>query len=78
MQCLQALVVMLYCLQEFEMPGIGSVGGFSGTRKNKEMFFSFTSKCKRANPSMLVSRCLQHPQLCAAIYLHLLLAAVPY
>lgn len=26
------------------MPGIGSVGGFSGTRKSKEVFFSFTSK----------------------------------
>ena len=31
-------------LQEFELPGIGSVGGFSGTRKSKEMFFSFTSE----------------------------------
>lgn len=30
-------------VQEFELPGIGSVGGFSGTRKSKEMFFSFTS-----------------------------------
>lgn len=31
-------------LQEFALPGIGSVGGFSGTRKSKEMFFSFTSE----------------------------------
>jgi hypothetical protein len=38
------LLLLLLLLQEFAMPGIGSVGGFSGTRKSKEMFFSFTSK----------------------------------
>lgn len=31
--------------QEFELPGLGSVGGFSGNRKSKEFFFSFTSTC---------------------------------
>jgi hypothetical protein len=36
--------MLLLLLQEFELPGIGSVGGFSGTRKTQEMFFSFTSK----------------------------------
>lgn len=35
-------------LQEFELPGIGSIGGFSGTRKSKEMFFSFTSESTAA------------------------------
>eukprot|EP00879_Flechtneria_rotunda_P018448 GHRR01019352.1.p1 GENE.GHRR01019352.1~~GHRR01019352.1.p1 ORF type:complete len:520 (+),score=168.42 GHRR01019352.1:95-1654(+) len=30
-------------LQEFQLPGIGSVGGFSGNRKSREFFFSFTS-----------------------------------
>eukprot|EP00878_Enallax_costatus_P029867 GHUV01032432.1.p1 GENE.GHUV01032432.1~~GHUV01032432.1.p1 ORF type:complete len:735 (+),score=227.44 GHUV01032432.1:207-2411(+) len=30
-------------VQEFDLPGIGSVGGFSGNRKSKEFFFSFTS-----------------------------------
>jgi hypothetical protein len=31
-------------LQEFELPGIGSIGGFSGDRKSSEFFFSFTSE----------------------------------
>lgn len=30
-------------VQEFELPGIGSIGGFSGDRKSSEFFFSFTS-----------------------------------
>ncbi|KAF8058088.1 Prep [Scenedesmus sp. PABB004] len=30
-------------VREFELPGIGSVSGFSGNRKSSEFFFSFTS-----------------------------------
>jgi prolyl oligopeptidase len=30
-------------IKELELPGIGSVGGFSGSRKQSEFFFSFTS-----------------------------------
>jgi hypothetical protein len=37
---------LLALLQEFELPGIGSIGGFSGDRKSSEFFFSFTSKPK--------------------------------
>ena len=31
------------CRQEFELPGIGNIGGFSGDRKGSEFFFSFAS-----------------------------------
>jgi hypothetical protein len=41
---LDVLLDMLPGPQDFELPGIGSVGGFSGSRKSSEFFFSFTSK----------------------------------
>jgi prolyl oligopeptidase len=30
-------------LRDVDLPGIGTVGGFTGKRKDKEAFFSFTS-----------------------------------
>lgn len=30
-------------IREFALPGVGSVTGFSGERKDDEFFFSFTS-----------------------------------
>lgn len=48
--------------QEFELPGIGSVGGFSGTRKSKEMFFSFTSELELTrHPTPSHSCCCDAP-----------------
>jgi hypothetical protein len=31
-------------VQEFQLPGIGSIGGFSGSRKGTEFFYSFQSE----------------------------------
>lgn len=39
-----AVLLCLAALQEFELPGIGSIAGFSGNRKGSEFFFNFTSE----------------------------------
>lgn len=31
-------------VQNFALPGIGSIGGFSGSRKGTEFFYSFQSE----------------------------------
>lgn len=33
-----------WLVQNFALPGIGSIGGFSGSRKGTEFFYSFQSE----------------------------------
>jgi hypothetical protein len=44
--CVCLLPPLAASLQEFELPGIGSIAGFSGDRKSSEFFFSFTSETR--------------------------------